>query len=229
MKLLGGADEAGRGPVIGPIVMAGVTVKPGVQDKLKAIGVKDSKLLTESKREELFEQVKYLVESYEIIVENAKEVDAALNDPSMNLNKLEAKSSAELIEKLKPDTMILDCPSTNPPAYIEQVKSFYTNNNDTEIIAEHKADMNYPVVAAASILAKVTRDRLIKELEKKAESIIGKKLNIGSGYPADPYTKKFLEEYWDKLDEIEEGFFRKTWKTYKNIIKSKSQTGLANF
>ncbi len=226
--LLGGVEEAGRGPVIGPMVMACVTVKSGVQEKLKQIGVKDSKLLTPKKREELFDKIIELVYSYEIIVLSAKEVDNSLFDETMNLNKLEAKTSANLINKLKPNKVILDCPSTNPLAYKEYVKSFILDKN-IEVIAEHKADVNYPVVSAASILAKVTRDKKVQELQVIAEKKLNLKLDIGSGYPSDPYTKIFLEKYWDKLDDVKDGFFRKSWKTYQNVAKSKSQKSLANF
>ena len=229
MDILGGVEEAGRGPVIGPMVMAGVVVEKGVQEKLKEIGVKDSKLLSPKQREQLFPKIKDLVKDYKIIILDADDVDAALNDSSMNLNKLEAKTSAKLIEILKPDTVILDCPSTNPPAYVEQVESFFEKDNSSKIIAEHKADLNYPVVSAASILAKVTRDKLVKELEQQAKDILGVDVKLGSGYPSDPNTKKFLELYWDKLDSVKGGFFRKTWKTYTNIANKKGQKNLADF
>jgi len=90
---------------------------------------------------------------------------------------------------------------------------------DIKIISEHKADENYPVVSAASILAKVTRDEEIEKIKQQ----IG--VNFGSGYPSDETTQRFLEENYDKYPDI----FRKTWKSYKNVLKQKSQKGLGEF
>ena len=84
---------------------------------------------------------------------------------------------------------------------------------------EHKADLNHPSVAAASILAKVTRDREIQKI--KAE--IGQ--DLGSGYPSDPTTKAFLEQNYRAHPDI----FRKSWQSYKNVVKQKDQRNLSDF
>ena len=120
----------------------------------------------------------------------------------------------KIINKLKPDKAILDAPSNNIEAYADYVK----NKVKCEILAEHKADANYPVVGAASILAKVTRDREIEKIKEK----VGK--DIGSGYPSDPITQEFLKKNWNKYD-----FFRKSWETYKKIAKEKNQSKLGDF
>lgn len=213
--------------------MAGCLTTPEIDVRLKELGVKDSKLILPNKREQLFEEVKNLVLDYEIIIESPKEIDSALNNPDLNLNKLEGLTSLKIIAAVykrqgKSFEAMLDSPSNNPQGYLDYLGTLM-NNDKIKIKAEIKADMNHINVGAASILAKVTRDRLVKELQEKAKEILGHEVNIGSGYPADPYTKKFLEENWDKLDSIEGGFFRKTWKTYQNIAKSKSQKGLADF
>ena len=217
MKLICGIDEAGRGPVIGPLVTAGVVIEEGDEAKLTEMGIKDSKLILPKKREEMFEAVKKIVKRYEIIVLEPKDIDDALRSPSTNLNWLEADTTAAIVNKLKPDKAIVDCPSNNIEAYTEYLNKKI--NVKCEIVAEHKADLNYVVVGAASILAKVTRDRIIEEIKKE----IGE--NIGSGYPADPITKRFLEDNWDKHPKI----FRKTWKSYKNMITKKAQKGLGEF
>jgi ribonuclease HII len=214
---LAGVEEAGRGPVIGPMVMASVVIDSETEEDLRRIGVKDSKLLSPSRREELFDIIKEKVKRYEIIILEAKDVDDALNDPIMNLNLLEAKTSAKLIDVLTPEKVILDCPSNNPSAYIRQVRGFL-NKQEVEIVAEHKADLNYPVVSAASILAKVTRDKQIYELKKK----IG--FDFGSGYPSDPKTQVFLKENFRKYD-----IFRKTWSSYKKLLEAEKQSDLFSF
>ena len=218
MVLLCGVEEAGRGPVIGPLVMCGVLIKEEDEAKLTAIGAKDSKLLTPKTREILFDQIKGMVKGYKIIIVSPADIDKTLLSADSNLNWLEADISAELINFLKPDVAILDCPSTNIPAYRNYVKN-KLKNKKIKVIAEHKADVNYPVVSAASILAKVTRDREIEKLKKK----IG--MNFGSGYPSDARTQGFLKKHYKDFPDI----FRKTWSSYKRVAAPKNQKKLGEF
>ena len=217
MVLICGVEEAGRGPVIGPMVMCGVVIDEKDTDKLKSIGVKDSKLLSPKERADLFDKIKQIAKKFEIVVIEPKEIDEVLDSDDMNLNWLEAKTSAQMINKLKPDRVVLDCPSNNIRAYSNYVRGLLIK--DVELIAEHKADLNYPVVGAASILAKVTRDSEIEKIKLK----IG--VNFGSGYPSDPRTVEFLEKNWDKYPEI----FRKSWASYQRIVKGKNQKSLGEF
>ena len=212
-----GIDGAGRGPVIGPLVMCGVKVHKEGDILLKSIGVKDSKLLTPEKRDELFDKIKKIVDSYEILISSAGEVDDALASKDMNLNWLKAKKSSEILNKLKPDKAYLDCPSNNIDAYRNYVKNLL--DGKIELIVEHKADLNYPVAAAASILAKVTRDREIE----KIKSEVG--INFGSGYPSDETTQEFLKKNWQKYPDI----FRKSWASYKRAADAKNQKSLGDF
>ncbi len=214
--LIAGIEEAGRGPVIGPMVMVGVLVNEKDQEKLRSLGAKDSKLLTPRTREILYEQITNIVKAYEVKILTNQDIDNALNDPDNNLNNLEAQTSAELIDKLQPDKAIVDCPSTNIAAYRDYIKSLLTKK--IEIIAEHKADITYPVVSVASIIAKVIRDQEIEKLKKKYN------IQFGSGYPADERTREFLKKNYNKYP-----IFRKTWSTYKKVIEAKKQTDLANF
>jgi len=215
--LICGIDEAGRGPVIGPLVICGVLVDEEGEESLKSINVKDSKLLTPKQREVLFQKIKKLVKKYEIIIIPPHEIDMAVDGHiGDNLNWLEAKKSVEIIAKLKPDKAILDCPSPNLKAYKERILE--SLKNKTEIVAEHKADVKYVVVSAASILAKVTRDAEIKRLEQK----YGK---MGSGYPADPVTKEFLKKNFNNHPEI----FRHSWTTMKALKGEKGQRKIGEF
>ncbi len=215
--LICGIDEAGRGPVIGPLVIAGVLVDEEGEESLKAIRVRDSKLLTPRRREVLCEKIKKLVKGYEIIIVEPQEIDLAVRGKDGdNLNWLEAKKSVEIVKKLRPDKAILDSPSPNLKAYRERVRE--SLKTKVELVAEHKADAKYPTVAAASILAKCERDDHIKKLEKK----YGK---IGSGYPADPVTKEFLKKNFSKHPEI----FRHSWTTFKKAKKDAGQSRLEGF
>lgn len=218
MVLLCGVEEAGRGPVIGPLVMCGVVIDEKDEAKLKSIGAKDSKLLTPMTRELLFDQIKGMVKAHKIIIIPPAEIDKTLLSKDSNLNWLEADTSAKLINALKPDVAVLDCPSTNISAYRSYVKK-KLNNQKIKVIAEHKADINHPVVSAASILAKVTRDREIEKIKKK----IG--MDFGSGYPSDARTQGFLKKHYKDFPDI----FRKTWSSYKKVAGDKKQKNLGEF
>lgn len=211
-----GVEEAGRGPVIGPMVMAGVIIDEKDEHKLVDLGVKDSKLLSPARRRAMYPEILKLVKAYKIIILSPREIDECLASEDINLNWLEALTSVKIIDSLKPDKAILDCPSNNVQAYKEYVLTRL--EKPIEIISEHKADLKYPVVSAASILAKVTRDAEIEKIQEK----IGQ--DIGSGYPADPKTKAFLQANYDKYD-----IFRKSWASYKRLIEGKKQSNLGDF
>lgn len=215
--LVCGIDEAGRGPVIGPMVMAGVLMEKSELDKVANLKVKDSKLLSEKQREALFPRIIETVKAYKIISLPAREVDEALESETSNLNWLEAQTSAKIINSLKPDKAIIDSPSVNCAAYKTYLLNLI-NNKDIELVVEHKADVNWPIVSAASILAKVTRDREIEELKKKYG-------DFGSGYASDPKTKEFLKKNYLVHPEI----FRKTWQPYKDLVSGRNQSTLSDF
>ncbi len=228
MTLVCGIDEAGRGPVVGPMVMAGVVINKKDLSKLKRMGVRDSKLLTRKKRDELFDKIKEKVEAFEIIIIEPSEIDDALKSDNLNLNWLEAQKSAEIIKKLKPDEIIVDSPSNNCGAYSSYLEKLLepgswdiAHNKDrrgSHLICTHKADLKYVQVAAASILAKVVRDREIDKIKKRYG-------DCGPGYMSNPITQKFLEENWEKHPEI----FRKSWVSYKNHEKMKFQKKIEDF
>jgi len=219
-KQIVGIDEAGRGPVIGPLVMAGVKVSEKDVVKLETLGLKDSKLLSPKQREEFFSilsRLDYI--KYEINIASPKEIDDVLNSVNFNLNSFEALHSALIINKLKPDLAILDLPSNNADAYNESVR--INLNVKVELISEHKADMNYAVVSAASIFAKVTRDREVEKIKREM------RVDFGSGYPSDPKTVEFLERNYAKKEYS--NIFRKTWASYKRLVSEKKQKRLGEY
>ena len=218
--LIGGADEAGRGPLMGPLVVAGVSIDDSNMQALIDIGVKDSKLLSVSSRERMYGQIIKAAKDYKIIIILPDEVDSAVSSENLNLNKLEGIKYAMITNYLKPEKMIVDCPSNNIIAFVEFFKMNLTMDS-IDIVAEHKADVKYPVVSAASILAKVTRDREIEKLKEKYG------VDFGSGYPADPKTVEFARKNWGnpKYSPL----FRKTWETYKRFERAKDQKKLGQF
>jgi ribonuclease HII len=224
-KFVAGIDEAGRGPVIGPLVMAVAVIKEGGEATLKDIGVKDSKLLSPKQREEIFKLLEKSIR-YELVVVPPEEIDDAVNSQKTNLNWLEADKGAEILNeldaKLDNDIIktIIDCPSNNPAAYKKYFKE-KIDNEEIELVVENKADMNYLVVGAASIIAKVTRDKALEKLKRKI------KVDFGSGYPSDPKTKEFMKKYHSnpKMQHI----FRKSWDTYKQAFSAGKQSKLSGF
>lgn len=198
--------------------MAAVLIEEKDELKLRKIKVKDSKLLTPKQRTALFSKITKIAKKHKIIIVPSDEVDKAVNkDDGLNLNWLEARKSIELIEELKPELVILDSPSNNIKSYKSYIQHHLKHK--TQIQAEHKADLNYPVVSAASILAKVTRDKEIEKIKKQ----IG--IDFGSGYMTDPRTTEFLINNYDKYPKI----FRHSWDSYKKIIEMKKQKKLGEF
>jgi ribonuclease HII len=212
-----GIDEAGKGPIIGDLVIAGTLIEKEDESKLIEMGVKDSKLISPRNRDLMFKKITEVVKNYEIVTISPQEIDDVLFSQDSNLNKLEAMKCAALINKFNPDIAILDCPSPNIEAYKAYILTLL-DNREINLIVEHKADFKYPVVGAASILAKVTRDKGIGALRKKYGE-------IGSGYPADEVTRKFIKENFELYPEI----FRKSWKTFENLRKEKEQSDLSKF
>ena len=195
-----GVDEAGRGPVIGPLVVAGVMTDEAGVKRLIKLGVKDSKKHSPTQREELYNIIISFTKHHSIHI-SPEELDSLMI--SKSLNKIEAKVFAGVIDILSPALAYVDSADVSTEKFREMI--LLGLNSSIEIVAEHKADERYPVVSAASIIAKVERDRVIKELHKTHG-------NFGSGYPSDPKTIKFLKN----CVSGGEGFpdcVRKRWKT----------------
>ncbi|MDP1728631.1 MAG: ribonuclease HII [archaeon] len=220
--LLLGVDDAGRGPVIGPMVLAGCLIEKEKESEFKTAGAKDSKLLTPNQREKILEDLRKIAKDYKYRVITPVEIDTGYGE-GLNLNQVEALASASIINeitenlsKVQKDNLkiILDCPSINPAGWKNQLMSYIKDKTlEPKILCEHKADFNHVVVSAASILAKVTRDAEIEKLKEQ----IG--INFGSGYPADPNTKAFLEEH--VLDFKKERIFRESWATWQTAKNKK--------
>ncbi len=214
-----GIDEAGRGPIVGPLVMAGVSVTEDKIETLKEMGIKDSKLIPAERREELFDEIIALVDSYDIIEISASEIDD-YQDKGINLNKMEARVAAKIINKLKPSKVYVDSPepANGGAKFGLMINEFL--KEEVEMIAEHGADNKYVVAGAASILAKVTRDR---EVDRIVEEIGA---SIGSGYSHDPVCRAYLKENF--RGPIHK-YLRKCWSTYKALNEAESQMNLSEF
>jgi ribonuclease HII len=173
--LLMGIDEAGRGCVFGPLVVAAFACQAGQLDAVAATGVTDSKRLSPKRRQALLEPLGALGRA-ELLEITPAAIDAG------NINTLELEAMAALIRSVRPDAVWIDGP-VHPrgiPRFERQLRSLLEHH--PQLVIEPKADLNYPVVSAASIFAKTTRDAHIHALD-----------GVGSGYPSDPKTRAHLQ------------------------------------
>lgn len=220
-----GIDDAGRGPVIGPMVLAGILVDEKQEAKLRLLKVKDSKLLSPQRREFLAREIKKIVTAHCVLKTSAKEIDDLISQ-KVNLNKIEAQKAAEIINILTKNVLkaevIIDCPSSNTNSWKIYLEKHIENKDKIKLKCEHKADANYPVVSAASILAKVTRDTEMDKIRKQYD------IECGSGYPSDPLCIEFLKT--PKAKELAKlGLIRKSWQTWGREVKKQRQKKLGEF
>lgn len=216
-----GIDDAGRGPVIGPMILAGCLIDEATEKEFKKLGIKDSKELTPKRREFLAVIIREKAETFEIAFTHPIEIDEKLTNGT-NLNHLEAIKIAEIINKINKGynkiKVIIDCPSVNICKWTNLLKTKIENLSNLEVVCEHKADKNHISVSAASILAKSAREKEMDGLKK----IYGEE--IGSGYTSDPSTIKFIEKN-ARIHE-DSGIFRKTWETWRISVNKISQRTL---
>lgn len=199
MKIVG-IDEAGRGPVIGPLVVGGVAVEEEKLEKIEKLQLKDSKRLTPGRRKVMARRIRKIAECHTVHIQ-AMDIDN-LRAKNINLNEIEKIAIKKIIGMSNPDLAYIDCLDIKPKRLCDEMESFRGN---LRVIAEHKADDKYAIVAAASIIAKVERDMEIEKLKKEYK-------DIGSGYPSDPKTIAFLKKYsYENLPD----FVRKSWATVK--------------
>lgn len=199
-----GIDEAGRGSVLGPLVIAGVIIPEKMEKVLERMGVKDSKRLAPHRRTILSRKLKKMFE-YEVIMISALEIDQMRAD-GINLNDIEKNAMRDLIIKLNPEKAIVDAVDVKA----ERFQNNLCESTGVDVIAEHKADDKYIQVSAASIIAKAERDAQIAEINKEYIKMGG----IGSGYPSDPTTKEFLTNY--AYEEMPD-FVRRSWATVSKM------------
>lgn len=193
-------DEAGRGSVLGPLVIAGVVVPEKMEKVLERMGVKDSKRLAPHRRTILSRKLKKMFD-YEIVVISAREIDE-MRAEGINLNEIEKNAMESILLKMNPEKAIVDAVDVKA----ERFQDNLCKDTGVNVIAEHKADDKYIEVSAASIIAKAERDEQIAEINKEYIKSGG----IGSGYPSDPKTKEFLTNY--TYDEMPD-FVRRSWAT----------------
>ncbi|HOI40893.1 MAG TPA: ribonuclease HII [Methanobacterium sp.] len=202
MKILG-IDEAGRGSVLGPLVVSGVALKQDRLKYLERLGLKDSKKISPNRRIALSRKIQRIANCHTVHI-TAKDIDL-LRSRDVNLNEIEKIAINKIIKESTPTTCFIDSMDVKPERLTRELEAMHP---DVKVLAEHKADDRYPIVSAASIIAKVERDRAIQEIKKKYK-------DIGSGYPSDPKTIQFLKTI--PPGELPD-FIRRSWATVERII-----------
>jgi len=212
--LVGGVDEAGRGSIIGPLVVAGISVRETKIAQLTEMGVRDSKVLTPKARARLFGEIMKVADSVCIRKVNPVEVDDSVS--LRGLNRLEAKVMASVINNIGADEVYVDCCDVNPERYRDYIGQHLSCS--PKMHSMHHADAINVVVSAASIVAKITRDHEVEQIRKKYRA-------IGSGYPSDDRTMRFIRR-WVKKNGSAPEFARKSWKPLRLLLEQTAQCKL---
>ena len=215
--LLGGIDESGRGCLVGNLVVAGVSVTEERLGELKELGVRDSKLLSPKRRESLYGEIVRASEHVCAAQIPPDEIDLVVmtGRKYRRLNYLEAQYFAKVADRLCAAHVTVDASDTSPRRFRDAIRK--NMEGRCRVVAYHKADRDFPVVSAASIIAKVERDRAVGELRDRFG-------DFGSGYPSDRRTRAFFTEMMRERRDLPP-FVRKSWKTLERL----EQTLLAQF
>ncbi len=210
--MIAGIDEAGRGCILGPMVLCAATIDPMDEFKLKELGVKDSKKMTPKQREEMFPLVQKICKT--VVVKISAEELTRLMDRH-NLNEIEAQKAAEAIAMSGSLTRVyVDSPDNVPEKFAARIIAYFPKGKKhPEIVSENKADDKYLIVGAASIVAKVVRDREIEKIKDE----IGYDFN--SGYTSDPFTMAFLAKHGGEAKV--QKYIRHKWATLAKMRQKK--------
>lgn len=222
MEFITGIDEAGRGAVLGPLVVAGVTIDVKSEKKLKALGVKDSKELKPAKRETLYKQIEKIAKDIFVLKVAPCRIDTYRN-MGVNLDKIEAMKMAEIVDFNSSGKVYIDSLTSNPKRFKGVIQKF-TKNKGVELVVDNYMDESSIVVGAASIVAKVERDKEIEELKKQ----VG--VDFGVGYPHDPATIQFIEKVIKETNGKQlPDYIRKSWVTTEFLQEKAWQRKVMDF
>jgi ribonuclease HII len=212
-----GIDEAGRGSLVGPLVVGGFLVDADRIPELTAIGVRDSKTLSAARREEIYATLPSIGRSWAIPLP-PRTVDRAVHRGK--LNDLELDAFAKVVRQARPDMAFAD--ACDPVAERFGRRLGAASGNCCLVHARHKADRDLPVVGAASIVAKVHRDRALGRLRAR----LGEEL--GSGYPSDRETVEFVRQTLSGGGPIP-SWLRASWATTERLIQGRAARPLEAF
>jgi ribonuclease HII len=208
-----GVDEAGKGPVLGSMFAAAVR---GPAHTLPD-GIDDSKRLTPDRREELDAAIR----EAEGVAVGLAEIPVSRIDGEEDMNTLTVAAHAEVISQVvrDGDGGMVDAGDTSAERFARRVGERVPA--EVDVRAEHGADESYLLVGAASIVAKVARDRHVADLAARYGA-------VGSGYPSDPLTRSFLASYVDEYGDLPD-CARRSWSTCADVLAAAEQASLGEF
>ncbi len=209
---IAGIDEAGKGPVIGPLVVCGVACDENLLKKLPELGVRDSKKLTPKKRKEIAGKLRKILD-WEAVVIQAAELDRMMEEKT--INEILKEACVKIISKLNPDVAFIDSFDVKPERLEKEIEEM----TGCRVVAKHRGESE-PVVAAASIIAKCLRDEMVERLRERYG-------DFGSGYASDERTRRWLEDRLRK-GEVPE-IVRRSWKTVDRMRGTLKQKNLSEF
>lgn len=201
--------------------MAGVTVSKEDEERLKSIGCKDSKVLSPKKREELAEKIEKIARNIVVLRIQPCTIDDQ-RAAGINLDKIEAMKMAQIIGMTgNGGTTYVDALTQNPKRF-EQVIVGYLKDKSADIVVKNYMDESVVVVSAASIIAKVERDKAIQEIK----DTVG--VDFGVGYPHDKRTVDFVASLIKERKELPT-FVRRSWMTTQDLIEKSWQKKVKDF
>lgn len=220
-----GVDEAGRGPVLGPMVYAICYCPLSHLAELEALKVADSKTLSESERERLFAKINQDGDAVgwalDILSPNLIST-SMLGRVKYNLNSLSHDTATGLIQYALDQgvhvTQVFVDTVGSPESYQKRLQQSFPG---IEVTVKAKADALYPVVSAASICAKVARDQAVRDWQF-LETLEDLDTDYGSGYPNDPKTKAWLRKYVEPVFGFPQ-FVRFSWSTAQSILEKEAE------
>lgn len=209
-----GVDEAGRGAVLGPLVVAGVAVRSEHQTGLWGLGFRDSKVLSRDRRRALVRRLGSGGARAGVVVIPAAAVDGA------SLTDLELEATAALVQRLGPQAVVVDTP-VGPGAipWFRKLLATRVGLPAAAVSIVPKADRDHPAVAAASVLAKVVRDGYILVLRRQYG-------DFGWGYPGEEKVQAYLQA-WVAAHGTCPPLCRTRWRTVQNLLNPSLLQGAA--
>ncbi|SEP21587.1 RNase HII [Halogranum amylolyticum] len=215
-----GADEAGKGPVLGPMVAAAVRADPTTLPD----GIDDSKRVSPGRRETV---VVDLRARDDVAVGVGVVPTDRIDDPETDMNSLTVAAQVEAVAAVARggDTVVVDAGDVSEARFGRRVREGVAAAGvDVDVVSEHGADESHDVVGAASIVAKVERDRRVEAIAEEYAAYG----DVGSGYPSDPTTREFLKRYVADTGDLPE-CARRSWSTCADLLAANEQSSLAEF
>jgi ribonuclease HII len=199
------------------LVVAGVAAVD--VEQFRTMGCTDSKLLTPERRQALDRELRRTAGiRIEVRSIEASVLDAERRD-GRTLNVIELTRFRDIALALAASELWVDAADVDAERFGKHIAAVLPKG--TRVVSEHRADFTYPIVGAASIIAKVERDKAIAKLARRLERKVN--LPMGSGYASDPSTQAFLRKWWIDFGELPEGT-RQTWATAKELVAPQATT-----